>query len=187
VVSKAMSLLAGAFLTVGLAQAEGAEPRTPAAIDTNNPQVQSEARSLAQKPPVPPVRGRRIVEDRSGRRQTGKASVYSQHFQGRKMANGRAFDHRGNAAASKTLPLGTVAKVTNTENGQTAVVTIEDHGPCVDGRTVDLTKSTANQLGITDKQGVAPVMVAPISVPQPDGSVKVGAGAMPGPATAPAR
>jgi rare lipoprotein A len=155
-----------------------------APIDTNTPQAQDEARKLAQQPPVPPPRGRRIVEDHSGRKQFGKASIYSAHFQGQRMANGRKFDHRSQSAASKTLPLGTVAKVTNLRNGQTAVVTVEDHGPYVDGRTVDVTKSTADQLGIGNSEGVAPVVVAPIAVPQPDGTVKPGAGALPGPATA---
>ena len=153
-------------------------------IDTYSPQVQEVARKLAQQPPVPPSRGQRIVEDHSGRKQVGKASIYSTHFQGHRMANGRKFDHRGQSAASKTLPLGTIAKVTNLRNGQTAVVTVEDRGPYVNGRTMDVTKSTADQLGIGNTEGVAPVVVAPIAVPQPDGTVKPGAGALPGPATA---
>jgi rare lipoprotein A len=153
-------------------------------IDTNSPQVQDEAHKLAQQPPVPPSRGQRIAEDHSGRKQVGKASIYAPHFQGQRMANGRKLDHRSRSAASNTLPLGTIAKVTNLRNGQTAVVTVEDHGPYVDGRTVDVTKSTADQLGIGHTEGVAPVVVAPIAVPQPDGTVKPGAGALPGPATA---
>jgi rare lipoprotein A len=153
-------------------------------VDTNNPQVQAEAHALAQKPPVLPPKGHRIVEDHSGRKQTGKASIYSGKFQGQRMANGQRFDHGGSAAASKSLPLGTVAKVTNVDNGRTSVVTVEDHGPFVDGRTLDVTHSTAKQLGITDEVGLAPVVVAPIAVPQPDGTVKPGAGALPGPATA---
>jgi rare lipoprotein A len=159
------------------------EPET-LPIDTSNPQVQAEVEELAQMPPVLPPKGHRIVEDRSGRKQTGKASIYSRSFQGQRMANGRRFDHRGNSAASKSLPLGTVARVTNVDNGRTSVVTVEDHGPYVDGRTLDVTRSTAAQLGITEKAGLAPVIVAPIAVPQPDGTVKPGAGALPGPATA---
>jgi len=64
------------------------------------------------------------------------------------------------------------------------VVTVQDRGPFVDGRTVDLTKATAEQIGIGDREGVAPVVVAPIAVPQPDGTVKPGSGALPGPASA---
>jgi rare lipoprotein A len=155
-----------------------------AALDTRNPEVQRQAHKLAREPAVRPPRGRHIVEDHSGRKQLGKASVYAPRFQGRKMANGRAFDQKGHAAASKSLPLGTVAKVTNLKNGQTAVVTVEDHGPYVNGRAVDVTTATARQLGISKREGIVPVVVAPVAIPQPNGTVKVGAGAVPGPATA---
>jgi len=80
-----------------------------------------------------------------------------------------------NNAASKTLPLGTTAKVTNLETGQSAVVTIRDRGPYVQGRIVDLSPSTAKQIGIDHKKGVARVEVAPILVPLPDGRLKLGA------------
>ena len=73
--------------------------------------------------------------------------------------------HAGRAAASKTLPLGTVAKVTNTATGKTAEVTVEDRGPYVDGRTIDLSRSTARQIGLGTHDGVAPVVVA---VPRSD-------------------
>jgi rare lipoprotein A len=165
--------------------AAATEPAAQAAgIDTADPNVQAAARDLARQPPVPPVPGHRIAEDSTGRKQSGKVSVYGSEFQGRKMANGRPLDHQGNAAASKTLPLGTVAKVTNLDNGRTAVVTVQDHGPYVDGRSLDVTKSTAERLGLGGGTGVAPVVVAPVAVPQSDGSVKPGAGALPGPATA---
>jgi rare lipoprotein A len=158
--------------------------QTPAPIDTGSPQVQQQAKKIAQEPPLPPPPAHRVVEDRSGRKQTGKASVYAPHFQGRKMADGGRFDGHGHAAASRSLPLGTVAKVTNIEKGKTAVVTVKDRGPYVSGRTMDVTPSTAAQLGIDKREGVAPVVVAPVAVPQPNGSVTPGAGALPGPATA---
>jgi rare lipoprotein A len=176
-----------ATLTLSAVHSETAPISPPGAVpfDLNNPHVQEEARKLARQPPVLPPRGHHLVDDHSGRRQAGRASVYSSKFQGRRMANGRRFNHTGDAAASKTLPLGTVAKVTNLENGRTAVVTVEDHGPYVDGRTIDLTKTTSEQIGIGAHEGVAPVVVAPIAVPQPDGTIKPGAGAVPGPASAP--
>ena len=93
------------------------------------------------------------------------------------MANGAPMDPKGNNAASRTLPLGTTAKVTNVETGKTAVVTIEDRGPYVDGRVVDLSPGTAAKIGLTPRQGVTKVVVAPITVPLPDGKVKVGAAA----------
>jgi rare lipoprotein A len=131
-----------------------------------------EAEELAQLPPVRP--GSRI--DHSGRKQEGKASYYAEHFANRKMADGRRFNPNADVAASKTLPLGTTAKVTNVQNGKSMMVKVEDRGPFVDGRVVDLAPKVADQLDIK-KQGVAPVIVAPVAVPLPDGSVKLGAGA----------
>lgn len=179
-------LIAVAALMTSAANSETASRSQPGAIpfDLGNPQVQKEARKLAEQPPVLPPSGNRVVEDRSGRKQAGKASVYSPALQGHRMANGRRFDHAGHAAASKTLPLGTIAKVTNLKTGRTAVVTVQDRGPYVNGRTVDLTKATAEQIGLGTQEGTAPVVVAPVAVPQPDGTVKVGSGALPGPATA---
>jgi len=116
--------------------------------------------------------------DHSGRRRIGVASVYAHRFAGRKMADGRRMDPHDRNAASKTLPLGTEAKVTNLETGQSARVVIEDRGPYVKGRIVDLSPAVAGQIGITPRQGVAKVEVAPIAVPMPDGTVKPGAAAM---------
>jgi rare lipoprotein A len=115
--------------------------------------------------------------DRSGKKQVGKASFYARKFAGRKMADGTPMNPKGDNAASKSLPLGTTAKVTNLETGQSAVVTIQDRGPYVPGRIVDLSPATAEQIGITRQQGVAPVEVAPIAVPLLDGRVKPGTGA----------
>jgi rare lipoprotein A len=113
--------------------------------------------------------------DRSGKKRFGKASFYAHMFAGRKMADGMKMDPAHNNAASRTLPLGTTAKVTNLETGKSAVVTIQDRGPYVEGRIVDLSPATAREIGITPRQGVAKVEVAPIAVPLPSGGVKYGA------------
>ena len=83
---------------------------------------------------------------------------------------------QSNAAASKTLPLGTTAKVTNLQNARSATVTIQDRGPHVAGRVIDVSPVVAEQLDLR-KQGAAPVEVKPITVPQPNGAIKLGAGA----------
>lgn len=111
--------------------------------------------------------------DRSGKPAKGKASYYGKEFFGRKMADGTPMDPDSNIAASRTLPLGTKAKVTNLENGKSAIVEIRDRGPYVEGRIVDLTPKTAEQLSMK-KEGVVPVEVVPIEIPQRDGSVKLG-------------
>jgi len=132
-----------------------------------------EQESVAVSPPVQP-RSRQL--DHSGRKQTGGASYYAPHFTNRKMANGDRFDPNSNIVASKTLPLGTKARVTNSINGKSTEVTVGDRGPFVNGRVVDVTPKVADELDLKQK-GVAPVVVTPITVPQPDGGVKLGAGA----------
>ncbi len=109
--------------------------------------------------------------DRSGSRRVGKASFYGPGFSGRKMADGHRMDPQANVAASKTLPLGTTAQVTNRETGQTAVVKIQDRGPYVPGRIVDLSPATAQQIGVTPKKGVAEVEVKPLALPKPGDGV----------------
>lgn len=134
-------------------------------------------RRLAALPPVAPPPGVRIRIDHSGRREAGTASIYAHFFVGRKMASGRRYDPHASIAASRSLPLGTHARVTNLDTGKSTEVTIEDRGPFVDGRVVDLTPHAARAIGLTMKQGLAPVIVAPIAVPQRDGTVRPGAGA----------
>jgi rare lipoprotein A len=105
-----------------------------------------------------------------GRPRIGKASFYARKFAGRKMADGTRMDPHSDSAASKTLPLGTTARVTNLETGRSTVVTIRDRGPYVKGRIVDLSPAAARKLGIDREDGVARVEVAPIQLPPRDGA-----------------
>jgi rare lipoprotein A len=141
---------------------------------TDSPAAKQEAERLDKLPAVTP-HGRARV-DASGRTEKGRASFYARRFANRKMADGRRMNPNADVAASKTLPLGSVAKVTNLDNGKSATVKIEDRGPFIDGRVVDLAPTVAAKLDIS-KQGQAQVEVKPITVPQPDGGVKLGAGA----------
>jgi len=113
--------------------------------------------------------------DLSGCKRTGVASFYAKKFSGRKMADGTRMDPAAGNAASKTLPLGTTAEVTNLDTGQSAKVTIQDRGPYVKGRIIDLSPSTARDIGLDRDDGIANVVVAPIAVPLPEGGVKQGA------------
>jgi peptidoglycan lytic transglycosylase len=99
---------------------------------------------------------------RSLHAQRGEASVYSRRFRGHRTASGERFSPTSNLAASKTLPLGTRARVTNVKTGRSAVVRIMDRGPHVRGRIVDLSPATAQQLGMA-RDGVAVVEVVPIA------------------------
>jgi rare lipoprotein A len=137
--------------------------------------AQSDKPNPSPRPNAPAASGHQL--DRSGNRQVGKASFYADTFFGRKMADGTPMDPNDDNAASKTLPLGTKARVTNLETGQSAVVTIQDRGPYVDGRIIDLSPATAEKIGLTRQAGLASVEVVPIEVPLPDGSMKSGVAA----------
>lgn len=78
--------------------------------------------------------------------QTGKASFYADKFEGRPTASGEKYKHSKLTAAHKSLPFGTVIRVTNLKNNLTVDVTVNDRGPYVEGRVVDLSKSAAEKL-----------------------------------------
>ena len=87
--------------------------------------------------------------------QSGIASVYG--YDGQKTANGERARPSGMTAAHKTLPFGTMVHVTNKKNGRTVTVRINDRGPFIRGRVIDLTPAAARQLGFS---GLAPVTLA---------------------------
>jgi len=91
--------------------------------------------------------------------QCGGASWYGPGFHGKKTASGERFNENAMTAAHKTLPLGTVVKVTNQRTGKSIKVTINDRGPYAKGRIIDLSKAAAAQLG-TKNAGVGKVCVA---------------------------
>lgn len=147
--------LPAALLAFGVATAHGA-------AEAADPKPRQLPAAAKQKP----VTAKKGKLDRSGRKQVGKASYYARKFAGRKMADGTPMQPNGNNAASKTLPLGTTARVTNLESGKSATVVVRDRGPYVRGRIIDLSPSTAREIGITREQGVAMVEVAPIDLPE---------------------
>jgi len=145
------------------------------ASDTAEASVTPQA--APQPAPDPAPAPAKPQPDRTGRSRVGVASFYADSFFGREMANGEPMDPGGDNAASRTLPIGTTAKVTNLSSGQSALVTIQDRGPYAKGRLVDLSPATAQKIGISRRKGVARVRVSPIAVPLPDGSVKRGVAA----------
>ena len=88
----------------------------------------------------------------------GQASWYGPGFSGKKTASGDRFDEQKFTAAHKTIPLGSRAKVTNLANGKSVQVEINDRGPFVQGRIIDLSQAAAQALGIIDG-GIARVRV----------------------------
>lgn len=91
-------------------------------------------------------------------KQTGKASYYASKFEGRKTASGEIFSNKKLTAAHLSLPFGTRVKVTNRANGKAVVVKINDRGPYIKGRIIDLSQKAARKLHIYN-QGVADVTI----------------------------
>lgn len=85
---------------------------------------------------------------------TGIASFY---WQDQLTANGEQFDKHAMTAAHKTLPFGTLVKVTHLKTGKSAVVRINDRGPYIKGRVIDLSLAAAQKIGLTHKQGITKV------------------------------
>ncbi len=106
--------------------------------------------------------------------QQGKASYYSDRFNGRETASGEKMNQGAMTAASRTLPAGTKAEVTNLNTGKTVDVKVNDRGPYRKGRVIDVSKQAAKQLDIKH-DGVAPVKVEakPSDQPTPELKEKV--------------
>jgi rare lipoprotein A len=95
--------------------------------------------------------------------QTGLASVYSDRLNGEKTASGERYDSAGLTAAHRTLPLGALIRVTNLDNGRSVQVRVNDRGPHVQGRIVDLSSRAATALGM--RTGVARVRLEILGKP----------------------
>jgi len=110
--------------------------------------------------PPPPMRPSEVSPQQASAEepvftQTGMASFYAARFHGRKTASGDLYDREGLTAAHRTLAFGTVVRVTDIANGRVVKVQVNDRGPHVKSRIVDLSRAAARALGIRD--GVAHV------------------------------
>ena len=97
--------------------------------------------------------------------QVGTASWYGSYFDGKETASGEPFDMYDLTAAHPTLPLGTMVKVTNLRNGRAVVVRVNDRGPVVEGRIIDLSYQAARELHL-EHQGIQTVRLDIVSEPQ---------------------
>jgi rare lipoprotein A len=79
---------------------------------------------------------------------SGSASYYASKFHGRRTASGEAFDNGAMTAAHRTLPFGSIVRVTNPANGRSVVVRINDRGPFTRGRMIDVSRAAADELGL---------------------------------------
>lgn len=101
---------------------------------------------------------------RVGGSQSGIASYYADKYHGRKTASGETFDQNKMTAAHRTLPFGTKVRVTNVGSGKSVTVRVNDRGPFVKGRVIDLSRAAAQKLGIV-RSGLAAVKVEVIQAP----------------------
>ncbi|SMC19188.1 rare lipoprotein A [Desulfacinum hydrothermale DSM 13146] len=106
------------------------------------------------------------IPNAEGYREKGLASWYGADWHGRRTANGERYDMHAMTAAHKTLPMNTHVKVTHLKTGRSVVVRINDRGPFVRGRIIDLSYEAARRLGL-QKEGVAPVLVEAVRVASP--------------------
>ncbi len=136
-------------------------PKKPP-VGTSSQHPQKDAAKPKSRPSQKPytVLGKRYepLETHDGFVQTGTASWYGRDFHGKKTSNGEIYDMHDLTAAHKTLPLGVFVKVKNRDNGREAVVRVNDRGPFVKGRIIDLSYAAAKQLGV-DVVGTAPVRI----------------------------
>ncbi len=96
--------------------------------------------------------------------EVGKASWYGLQFQGRKTSSGERFDMNDLTCAHRTLPLGSWLRVTNLRNQKSVLVRVNDRGPMVDGRVIDLSYAAAQAVGI---DGLGKVKLEPVSPSDP--------------------
>lgn len=116
-----------------------------------------------------------IPEPGTFKPETGIASWYGDKFHGRKTANGEVYDMLAMTAAHKTLPFGTLVLVTNLADGQQVVVRINDRGPFIEGRIIDLSKAAAVHIGL-DRTGIAQVRIMPAPTGSTTGPIPHGYG-----------
>jgi rare lipoprotein A len=144
--------LAIAFLIVGLGAAQGPNNSEAKPAPTSSIQATTEVRKQVKTKPY----------------QVGTASWYGENFQGKPTASGEPYEMHDMTAASLTLPMGSYVRVTNLRNGKAVVVRINDRGPVVPGRIIDLSYGAAQALNFRHRglQRVRLDLVDPRQQPQ---------------------
>ena len=154
--NRILPIFLGTFLAIGAHGIAQAEPPTqsstaqPSTVRSSKNANAPAIRMVSQKQAAP-----------TSNPQIGKASWYGKHWRGRPTASGEPMNPDKLTAASKTLPIGSTVEVTNMNNGKTVRVRINDRGPYVKGRVIDLAEKAADQIGMK-QTGVTPVTIRPI-------------------------
>lgn len=151
-----LSLCIGASAPAGanVSGKSGSLPlRTVARVTVALPSAPAESPAIADD-----ASGAANAPGQIGYEQVGIASWYGGHHQGRLTASGERFDEGKLTAAHRSLPLDTKARITNLENGRSVEVTVNDRGPYIEGRVIDLSTRAAQALGM-EKDGLALVRI----------------------------
>ncbi|MGC9291797.1 MAG: septal ring lytic transglycosylase RlpA family protein [Acidobacteriaceae bacterium] len=130
------------------------------------PIEQPEAQQAEQPAPPQPVKPSPRGRNKALYTEVGLASWYGAPYHNRRGANGEIYNQNALTAAHRTLPLGSVARITNLSTRQSAVVTITDRGPFVPGRMLDLSRAAAIKTGVY-REGVARVRMVVLHAPKP--------------------
>jgi rare lipoprotein A len=163
----ALALLAGCTKTTrwdGPAPEPAARPGSPVIDEPGQP-----PRGARGNPAFYEVFGRRyyVMPTSAGYLQKGVASWYGQKFHGKPTSSGEPYDMHAMTAAHKTLPLPTRVRVTNLQNRRSVVVTVNDRGPFIDNRLIDMSYAAARQLGmIRDGTAMVEVEALPYDAPE---------------------
>ncbi|MDX8413525.1 MAG: septal ring lytic transglycosylase RlpA family protein [Mariprofundales bacterium] len=150
-----ISLLFAGCGKQGVTVLNGGGDYTPAPVATGGHHKTGKAYQIAGQWYYP-------LQSAAGYNQTGVASWYGRDFHGKKTANGETYNMHAMSAAHKTLPLPTMVRVTNLDNGRSIVVRVNDRGPFVKSRIIDLSYAAAQALGY-DRKGTARVRVQALS------------------------
>lgn len=145
-----------------LAACSGGQPLPPSASQA----IVNPERSARGNPPFYEVFGERyyVLDTSDGFRETGVASWYGRDFHGKPTSSGEIYDMRQLTAAHKTLPIPTWVEVTNLSNGRQVIVKVNDRGPFVDDRVIDLSQRAAEELDMI-RTGTARVRVRALGAP----------------------
>lgn len=130
----------------------------PLAFAEDDAQAATESSPAIVEPSEPIVEAGPQPQEEIGR---GLASWYGPGFHGRRTASGERFDMHGLTAAHRTLPFGTVVRVHSQVNGRTVDVRINDRGPYLRKRVIDLSRAAAEALGLIESRtGIKPVVLS---------------------------
>ena len=172
-----MTRLSPAVLAIGVVLLTGCTHRaartevpSPPPIETGNPSTTETAPATPSKsraPSYPSQQDVTIAGERPGLyAETGIASWYGPPYHNRRAANGEVYDMNALTAAHRTLPLGTVVRVTNIRTKHTVVVKITDRGPFIEGRMLDLSLAAARKVDVWGP-GTAMVRIEVLETPAP--------------------